>query len=361
MSVVGVKGNSAVYTGTFGKRDISRNLDVNDSTMFRVASVSKTLVAAGIMKLHAVGALNVYNDVNRYLNFPIRNPNFASDSITVRMLLSHTSSLQDGGGYDNFLSTTSSLNPPPDLFELLTKGGSYYTDDMFRAEKPGSYFNYSNIEFGVLGTIIENVTNTRFDIWIRQNMLLPLHIKGSFNVQDISDINNVAVLYRHQSNEWVPQADNFRGEKPPPRDLIKYIIGNNGLIFSPAGGLRISAKDLSSFMLMYMNDGSYNGNQILDESACHLLNEMQWNYIDPSNGNNYEGLFRRWAMGLQVTTNAENGDVVFPDARPMWGHCGDAYGLISDMWGNPLTKSGVIFINTPLIFKQQFYPIPIVL
>lgn len=345
MSVVGVKGSSAVYTGSFGKRDISRNLDVNDSTMFRVASVSKTAVAAGIMKLHTAGLLNVNNDVNRYLNFSVRNPHFASDSITVKMLLSHTSSLQDGSGYDSFLSATASQNPPPDLVELVTEGDLFYSDDMFREEKPGSYFNYSNIEFGVLGTIIENVTRTRFDIWIRQNVLLPLHIKGSFNVQDISDINNVAVLYRYKDNEWVPQADNYRGVKPSPRDLANYKVGNNGLIFSPAGGLRISAKDLSSFLLMYLNAGSFEGKQIFDEGVCHLLMQMQWNYTGPSSGNNYNGLFRRWAMGLQVSTNAENGDIVFPGAGPMYGHCGDAYGLISDMWGDMLTKNGVVFIT----------------
>jgi len=246
---------------------------------------------------------------------------------------------------------------------LLTKGNSFYTDDMFREEQPGSYFNYSNIEFGVLGTVIESVTKTRFDIWIRQNVLLPLHIKGSFNIQDIPDINNVAVLYRYKDNEWVPQADNYRGEKPPPRDLTKYIIGSNGLIYSPAGGLRISAKDLSSFLMMYMNDGLFSGKHLLDESTCRLFRETQWNYLGITSGNNYNGLFRSWAMGLQVTTNAANGDIVFPGKESMFGHCGDAYGLISDIWGDPLTKNGVIFITNgklgPFVnsTKSAFYSV----
>lgn len=345
MSVTGVKQNMIAYKGSFGKRDIGRMLDVNDSTLFRIASVSKSVVAAGIMKLHEEGLLNVYNDVSRYLNFNLRNPYFSGDSITLRMLLNHTSSLQDGSGYDAFLSATAIQNPPPSLAELLIQNGSFYTFDMFRTSRPGAYFNYSNVEFGVLATAIEKVTGIRFDIWIRQNILLPLGIKGSFNIQDIDDINNVAVLYRYQSGQWVPQADNFMGIMPPPRDLSEYMIGTNGLIFSPAGGLRISALDLSVFMLMYMNDGIYNNTRILDDSTCRLFRRMQWNYMGPSTGNNYYGLFRKWGMGIQITTNAPNGDIVFQSGRPMWGHAGEAYGLISDMYADTLSESGVVFIT----------------
>jgi CubicO group peptidase (beta-lactamase class C family) len=344
LSVVGVRQNAASYVGSFGKRDIGRWLFVNDSTMFRIASVSKSVVAVGIMKLYESGLLNVYNDVNRYLNFSLRNPSFPNDSITIKMLLNHTSSLQDGSSYSNFLAVTGVQNPPPALSGLLVPGGVFYSPSMFRPQKPGTYFNYSNIEFGVLATIIEKVTGIRFDIWIRSNILLPLNIKGSFNIQDISDINNVAVLYRYEGGHWVPQADNYQGVMPEARDLSNYIIGSNGLVFSPAGGLRISGPDLSRFMLMYMNNGLYNGMRILNDSTCRLLRTPQWTYLGPLTGNNYYGLFCEWGMGIQITTNTENGDIVFPGGHPMFGHAGEAYGLVSDMFCDTLSQSGVVLI-----------------
>lgn len=356
MSVAGIRQNGLAFTGSYGMRDIQRWLRVNDSTMYRIASVSKSVVAAGVMKLHETGLLNVYNDASRYLNFDLRNPYYLADSITICMLLSHTSSLQDGSGYTGFLNATAIQNPPPDLEQLLVPGATYYTSNMFRTEKPGTYFNYSNIEFGVLGTIIEKVTNMRFDIWIRENILMPLNISGSFNIQDIADINNVAVLYRYVGGQWVPQADNYQGVMPPPRNLAGYVPGNNGLIFSPAGGLRISAVDLSHFLLMIMNNGFYNGVRVLDDSTTRLFRQQQWVYTGASSGNYYYGLFRKWGMGLHTTTNAVNGDIVFPSGNPMWGHPGEAYGLISDMYGDTLSQSGVIFITNG---KQGDYQVAV--
>lgn len=323
----------------YGKSHINRNISVTDSTMYRIASISKSVTATALMKLYENGSFSLDDNVSDYLDFSLYNPNFPLSKITFGMLLSHTSGLSDGTGYSSFLSATASQNPPPSVAELLNPDGDYYTSDMWMQKQPGSWFTYANINYGIIGTLIESISGIRFDIFVKDSILTPLGISGSFNVSDLTNINNLAVLYRNS----VPQADNYQGTPPPPRDLSEYTIGTNGLIFSPQGGLRISASDLSKFMIMQSRNGNYNDFQLLESSTVSQMHQPEWNF-NGSNGDNYYNLFNRWGLGFHITTNAINGDIVIP-GTPMIGHPGEAYGLISDMYFEKEKQFGLVFIT----------------
>jgi CubicO group peptidase (beta-lactamase class C family) len=339
MSVAIVCNGSITDIHHYGIADINRNITVTDSTMFRIASISKSVTATALMKLFEEGLFGLDDNVSEYLGFNLYNPQYPSQSITFRMLLSHTSGLSDGSGYSSFLSATASQNPPPHINQLLSPGGLYFTSNMWLSREPGTWFSYANVNYGVIGTLIERLSGMRFDIYVRENILLPLGIHGSFNISDIGNINNVAVLYRNS----IPQADNYQGIPPPPRDLSQYTIGTNGLIFSPQGGLRISAADLCNFMIMQANDGLWGNTPVLDSATVNLMHQTHWNY-NGNNGNNYYNLFRRWGLGFHLTTNTLNGDIVIP-GTPMTGHPGEAYGLISDMYFEKAKQFGLIFIT----------------
>lgn len=236
----------------FGLADYDRQIWVNEETMYRIASVSKSVTAVAIMQLVEEGLIELDEDISLYLGFELRNPNYSLTPITTRQLLSHTSSIIDGGAYSNFLSDTYNLDPIPPLSELLSPGGNYYSTNMFNNNAPGSYFNYSNINYGIIGTIIEAISNQRFDEYVKEHILDPLEIAGSFNVNHIEDINKVAVLYRKVSGSWVAQADNYQGIQPIHGNIANYEIGSNGLRFAPQGGLRISGKtSLKSLLLCH--------------------------------------------------------------------------------------------------------------
>lgn len=339
MSVAVVCNGAVADVYHYGLSDIARNIPVTDSTMYRVASISKSVTASALMKLFESGGFSLDENISDYLGFNVYNPNFPSEPITFRMILSHTSGLQDGTGYSYFLQATANQSPPPPIASLLVPGGTFYTADMWLPKLPGTWFNYANINFGVAATLIERISGIRFDIFTRDSMLLPLGITGSFNVNDIGNINNVAVLYRNS----VPQADNYQGIPPTPVNLTGYVIGTNGMIFSPQGGLRISALDLCKFMVMQAQQGVFNNVRILNSSTIDLMHAIQWDY-NGTNGNNYYNLFRRWGLGFHLTTNAPGGDIVF-EGVPMTGHPGEAYGLISDMYFEKDKIFGLVFIT----------------
>jgi CubicO group peptidase (beta-lactamase class C family) len=322
-----------------GMQNIDLQLPLSPDSKYRVASVSKSFTAAGLLKLYDEGQFQLDDDISEALGYEVRNPDFPNTPITYRMLLSHTSSLQDGSGYSPFLSATYNASPLPDISEVLLEGGAYFTPNMWRLEEPGSYFAYSNINYGLIGTLIETHSGQRFDVFMRENILEPLDISGSYNILDLPDINDLTVLYR----DAVAQVDDFGGTYPDP--LVEdYEPGTNGSLFAPQGGLRCSAAELMRFAHMLLDEGTYNGTEILSEETVDLMLSEQWNY-NGANGDNYFGLFRNWGLGVHRAEGIPGLDKVFENTLAI-GHPGEAYGLISDLYIEPESELALAFVST---------------
>ncbi|MDN5203033.1 serine hydrolase domain-containing protein [Fulvivirgaceae bacterium BMA10] len=342
LSVLIVRQNEITFEGNYGKANLKSNLEISEETMYRVASISKSVTATALMILFERGFFDLDDDINQYLGFKVRNPRYPEKPITFRMLLSHTSSLVDGEGYGNFLGDIFIK----DIFlkDLLLADGIYYTDDMFLDHEPGTYFTYSNVAWGLIGCLIEEISGQRFDVFCEENIFEPLAMEAVYNnVWDIENIANLATLYRTNSGQWVPQVDDFVGKEPRARDLSQYLPGSNAVIFGPQGGLRCSAKDLAKFMLMHLNNGIFEGTRILNDTTVVQMHKNQWKY-ESDNGDHHDKLMQAWGLGFHLTNNGEKEDVVFPDVK-MVGHPGEAYGLISGMYFDKVKKNGVIFMT----------------
>lgn len=342
-AVVVFCGNGILENIAFGKSDYARNIDASVETKFRIASISKTITAIAIMQLVDQKLLNLDADIGEILGYKVRNPDYPDAPVTARMLLSHTSSLTDGVTYSDFLSATVGNNPIPNLSELLAPGGMYYVASQFSNKKPGLYFTYANVNYVILGTLLEKVTNTRFDMYCRQHILLPLGLDASFNVNDLDDLNELAVLYRKQNGVWAPQTDNYQGIQPVFDNIIQYVPGTNGGRFGPQGGLRCSAQDLAAIFLYLMN-GSEKGASILSENGRNAMLAETWTFHG-DNGDNYNGLFRSWGLGIHRITSTPNNDVALPKSTQMFGHAGDAYGLVSNAYIDTTRHAGFVFIT----------------
>ena len=185
MSALAVYKDSIIYSANIGTADYARNIPVTDSTLYRIASISKTVTATALMMLYEQGLFKLDEDISDILGFTVRNPYYSSIAITPRMLLSHTSGIQDGTGYGNFIMDTYFSRHPTSIARLLADTGSYYTCDLWQDHAPGTYFMYCNLNFGIIGTLIEKLSGQRFDVYCKQHILDSLGIKGSYNIQDI--------------------------------------------------------------------------------------------------------------------------------------------------------------------------------
>lgn len=336
--------NGLIENIAIGKSDFARNINATTNTKYRVASISKTITAIAVMQLVEQNLLDLDVDIGSILGYSVQNPNHPASPITARMLLSHTSSIVDGSAYNNFLNATLNNDPIPNLSELLTDAGTYYSSVQFNNTVPGDYFNYSNVNYVILGTIVEKVSNQRFDLYCKQNISVPLGIDASFNVNDLTDIDQLAVLYRRINGEWTPQADNYEGVQPVFSNLNGYVPGTNGARFGPQGGFRCSGQDLAEIMLVLMNHGTYNGVTLLSNSSCNAMIANEWTF-NGSNGNNYNGLFRSWGLGIHRITSTTGNDIALPNSESMLGHTGEAYGLVSDAYFDTTRRVGFIFMN----------------
>jgi CubicO group peptidase (beta-lactamase class C family) len=364
LSVLAVRGGKIVYQKQFGRRYIDEKNPANsklanDATMYRMASISKLVTTLGVIKLVEDGKLALDADVSEYLGYKLRNPNFPADPITLRMLLSHTSSLRDDAGY--YWEAKLKV----DLKDVLLPEGKLFGngDAWAKNAKPGAYFQYANFPWGLIGTIMEKVTGERFDRLMRRLILDPLDLRGGFHPADFTriELDNTATLYRKRdeingkevwnpAGPWVVQVDDYSAQAPVPRALADYAVGTNGTLFGPQGNCRLSAAGLGRIMLILMNDGSIDGKRILEKTSVDEMFRTQWRFdVARNNGNSSYGAHKdamnAWGLGNQQFLDIGGGDrLVEGGGFKAVGHTGDAWGLTSAMLFDRTKKNGMIFL-----------------
>jgi D-alanyl-D-alanine carboxypeptidase len=375
LAVVCLRGGEIAYEGYFGRRYIDpespeRDLPITRETKFRAASISKTFAALGAMTLVDRGLLDLDRDISDYLGFRLRNPQWPDAPITAAMLLSHTSSLRDGSGYSLALGHTVSefFEPGRDAYE---EGGHFAPPDPSGGadRSPGQYYSYCNLGYGLLASAMERLSGERFDLYMRRRVLGPLGIDASYNVLTLSErgFRNLATIYRKgrggeswdPAGPWLPQVDDYCGERPASpckldaglglEALERYEPGSNGTLFSPQGGLRISAVDIAEAARLLMGGGALGGARIVSPNAVSRMESVAWRY-DPArpNGELEEGATRATGLGLVRTTNSRDalgGDSLLPGGGPLlWGHHADAYGLLGGVLFEPETGFGLVYL-----------------
>ncbi len=308
-SVAVVKDGKIIYTHSFGLKDLENKAPLTDTDIFRIASISKSFSATAIMQLIADGKLSLEDDFGDLVGFKIRNPKFPNKKITLKMALSHTSSLNDSQGYLNL----DLINPDknPDYAKC-------YND-----YEPGKGYQYCNLNFNLVGTIIEKKSGERFDQYIKRHVLKPLDLYGGYCVDSLDSTRFVKLYEYHNDTR------NFTlstAAYAPRREEIKnYVMGYTTPIFSPTGGMKISATDLAKYMLMHLNYGTSNGVKIIEKKYARL---MQTKITEEE----------EYGLALRQTST------LIPNVK-LIGHTGSAYGLYSTMFFNPKQKFGFVIIT----------------
>lgn len=326
VSAAFIKNNQVVWANGYGWADLARGCPADPATIYRIASVSKTITATALMQLWELGLFRLDSDISSYLGYPVRNPNYPDDKITFHMLLTHTSSILDTGGYAAALS---SPNPPP-LRDLLVPGSETYSSMTWGDCRPGSRFIYSNFGVGITGALVEMLSGERFDRYAVNHIFKPLGMDASYVPADIVNDQKIAVLYVASGNKrFYPSCDYYPEGHKPARKPYLHPLGN--YYIGPAGAVRTSALDLAKFMTAHMNEGVYSGVRILRKDTVDLMQQIHWEGFEP------EGLFRQTGLLFHISDALAG--------RRLTGHAGEACGLISDMYFDRDEKNGVIFMT----------------
>jgi CubicO group peptidase (beta-lactamase class C family) len=335
-----------------GPADLATGRAVTIDDPVRVASISKLVVAIGVMRLVEAGQLDLDRDVSDWLGYRLRHPGFPDRPITLRLLLSHRSGLVDSAGY--------ALPLDADMRATLDKAEAWDAH-----HGPGDWYAYTNLNFPVVAAVMERATGERFDRLMDRLVLKPLKLDACYNWSSCSDARAAQAVVLYQDGQQV--RDDNKGAKPactvtPARDgscdLSTWVAGRNGAIFSPQGGLRISARGLATVGRLLLGRGMVDGRRLLSEKSMAQLMTSLWTYggVDAANGVTGEadtgdtntGFTCRYGLAIAFLATAVKGcaDDPFGDGRQRIGHAGDAYGLKSGLWIDPEEGTGVVYFAT---------------
>lgn len=312
LGIAVVKDDSIVYQKSFGYRIIPQdNIKgevLRNDDIFRIASISKTFIATAILQLVERGELRLTDDAQEYLPFPLRNPNYVDKAISIKMLLTHTSSINDSRSWWSI----EKINPDVD---------DKYSE-CFSTYAPGEKYKYCNMNYTILGAVIEGVTGIRFYEYIDSYIMKPLGLTGGFNCNQL-DSSKFVKQYRYNDTmkRYIEDDETYR---PYKYIFDNYILGKSLGLAYPASGMKITTGELARYMKMHMNYGELDGVRIISEQSER---SMQDNYV----GKNNYGLSYRQYTGLVK-------------GKIFHGQTGGGNGLRGAMIFDPKDKIGFVIL-----------------
>lgn len=324
-----VNNDTIIWSNSYGYSDIEDKdtMDIDKITI--IASISKTITSTAIMRLWEKGLIDINVNINRYLPFSICNPNHINDSITIKQLLTHTSSIRDAGmTYSNSYTCGDPVMSLKDwIFNYFNpKGKLYNKEENFYSWAPGNGYKYSNIGFGVLGYIVEEVSGIPFNEYCRQNIFEPLGMKNTGWYLSEIDTSRCVTPYvfvdkDEDWGEWIYRLSKKKNVTQLPSD-DNFPICQFGYYNYPDGSLRTCIKDLSRFLLTFMNGGNYNNTKILKKGTVERI------------------------LSLQSDNNKKQGLCWFKlGESDIWGHSGYDHGIATQMYFSKGKDIGIIIFQ----------------
>jgi CubicO group peptidase (beta-lactamase class C family) len=225
-----VRNGEVEYLKAHGTANPNGDL-VTKETPFLLASVSKSFTAVGMMQLIEAGNIELDAPVKEYLPwFTVAGGD--EDEVTVAHLLSHTSGFSERDGRE--------MNLRPDRPDGLAAG----VRDLSRVKlkfRPGEDWEYSNINYNVLGLLIQEVSGQRYEDYIQENVFERLAMVDSHTSLSNAQAENSAVGYY------------------PFWGVQRVVDTEVPAAVLPAAGLWSSAADISRYLIAQLGDGSMLG------------------------------------------------------------------------------------------------------
>ncbi len=214
------------HVTTIGVRDVAARAPVDEDTVFRIASMTKSFTAIAILKLRDEGKLSLDDPAERYVPemAALRYPTSDAPKITVRHLLSHA----EGFPEDNPWGDRQLADTDEQLSAMLAGGIPF-------SNAPGVAYEYSNLGFAILGRIVSNVSKQPYRDYIAANILEPLAMRSTtLEPRDVAPAR-LARGYRWEDEQW----------KDEP------LLSNGS--FGSMGGMLTTVRDLGRYVAMFLS------------------------------------------------------------------------------------------------------------
>lgn len=304
-----VTPESTIHLEATGLANIASKAPMNTDSIHWIASMSKPITAACMMILVDEAKLSLSDPIAKHLPemAGLQTSNGQSVTLTIEQLLNHTSGMSEISGGQAYTSPT------------LTAAAEKYAKLPVLFE-PGSKWQYSQTSINTAARIIEVVSGKSFDTFVNDRICMPLGMKDTTFYLDESQMRRLATSYMRDLNGSLKEAPIglLSGKKPTDRDRMP----------AANGGLFSTITDYALFCQMLLNDGKFNGQQILTKESVLRLRT-------PTTGNLKTGFTPGNAWGIGCCVVREPQGVSQSLSVGSFGH-GGAYG--TQAWIDPERK-----------------------
>ncbi len=308
-AVVIALNGEVVYAESYGFKDSRQSQPVTLNTCFRAASVTKLVSAIGLLQLMEKKGLSLDTKVTDIVGFRVENPSFPDVPVTVRQVLSHTTSIPSTNYY--FPS-----------WDTMGVGTPYFS----QTYAPGEKYEYSNLNGGLIGAMIEALSGQSLNTYMQENVFAPLGVNAAYqaallpDTTDIADrLNKDGTLHRTVSRA-LKDIESYNDTCDPRRNTDKSV-----------GSLYISINGLIRIIAMLEGGGELDGVRILSEETVHTM--MLDQDTIPGSTVHCKG---RYGLCLDRVKNMPGGT--------WYGHQGRLNGLSANIYFQPDTGLSIAVI-----------------
>ncbi len=307
LSAAVVRGGEVVWSHAWGMANIEAGRRATTDTLFMLASVSKTVVATAVLQAIEDDLFGLGTHVNDVLPFPVRNRVHPDEPITVRQLLTHTSSIRDNWTLltASYVGGDAEMELRTFLRRYLAPGGADLAPSNYYSFGPGRSYRYANVGVSLAAFLVEAAAGIGFDTWCERRIFAPLGMdRAGWHLAGLPR-REIAMPYTWSGNRnaYVP-------------------TGQYGYPDYPDGALRTTAPQLARHLGMVMGGGSWRGHRLLSGATVRELRRDQVPDLEPGQGLIWFGLPR--------------------EGRSLFGHDGGDTGVATVCFFDPEDDVGVV-------------------
>jgi CubicO group peptidase (beta-lactamase class C family) len=337
-----VKDGKVIENKAYGFSDVASKKPMEPNSIFRIASQTKAIVSSAVLILYDQGKISLQDPVSKYLpgfaNQKVLDHFNAADTtyttvpakrpVTIKDLLTHSSGIDYPViGSDDMKAIYAKEDIPSGLGVF----NENLVDEMNKlgqlplAFQPGTQWRYG-LSVDVLGAVVEVVTKTNLEDFLRKNILIPLGMNDTWFNLPASKAGRLTLVYTEDSLHHVIPWN----KKDYGVDANYPLINKH--YFSGGAGLSSTAMDYAVFLQMIMNGGSYNGKRILSKRVVQMMLHNQLDFT--FNGTDYFGL------GFEIVSDKGSADHSRSEGTFDWGgFFGTTY------WADPKEHLIVLFMT----------------
>lgn len=309
-----VVDDQVIYSGGYGYTDLSKKTEASGKSLFRIASMSKSVTTMAILKLRDEGKIRLDDPASNYIpelkNMPLLTRD--APAITIRHLMTHTA----GFGEDNPWGDRQLDGKAKELTDLIKSGIS-------ESNVPGIQYEYSNLGFALLGKIIDNVSKMPYQQYITENIFKPLGMSHTVWEYTKVPVDLLAHGYRWEEEQWKEEA-----------------LLHDGT-YGAMGGILTSIDDFGKYMAFHISAWPARNDPEVGPVKRSSVREMQqpWSFNNLNSKFTYPNgrtcaMVSSYGYGLRISRDCED--------RLFTGHTGGLPGFGSQWWIMPEYGIGVI-------------------